>query len=97
MLVKNLDVLEKIFKIPVRLLLDNVAAMQALMKGDVKTFTSIQKAHVNFIKWNFLLKKRDHLPKRKLTEFTGVYNGSIVKKFFIEKKKTFSEIVGFKK
>jgi GT2 family glycosyltransferase len=97
MLVKNLDVLEKIFKIPVRLLLDNLAAMQALIKGDVKTFTSIQKAHVDFIKCNFVLKKKNHLAKRKLTKFTGVYDGSIVKKFFIEKKKTFSEIVAFKK
>jgi len=97
MLVKNLDPLEKIFKIPVRLLLDNLAAMQALMKGDVKTFTSIQKAHLDFLKWNFVLKKKNHLPKRKITKFTGVYDGSIVKKFFIEKKKTFSEIVGFKK
>ena len=97
MLVKNLDVLEKVFKIPARLLLDNFAAMQALIKGDVKTFKAIEKAHIDFIKWNFVLKKKNHLPKRKLTELTGVYNGSIVKKFFIEKKKTFSEIVAFKK
>jgi GT2 family glycosyltransferase len=97
MLAKNLDVLEKIFKIPARLVLDNLAAMQALMKGDVKTFKAIEKAHIDFIKWNFVLKKKNHLPKRKLTELTGVYNGSIVKKFFIEKKKRFSEIVAFKK
>ena len=97
MLVKNLDVLEKVFKIPARLLLDNFAAMQALIKGDAKTFKAIEKAHIDFIKWNFVLKKKSHLPKRKLTELTGVYNGSIVKKFFIEKKKTFSEIVAFKK
>jgi len=97
MLAKNLDVLEKIFKIPARLVLDNFAAMQALMKGEVKTFKAIEKAHIDFIKWNFVSKKKNHLPKRKLTELAGVYNGSIVKKFFIEKKKTFSEIVAFKK
>jgi hypothetical protein len=71
--------------------------MQALAKGDVKTCKAIERAHLHFFKWNFKRSKQHDLQKIKLHKLAGVYNGSIVKKFFIEKKKTFSEIVGFKK
>ncbi len=83
--------------IPFRILLDNIAGLQALTKGDWKTFKAVQKAHFSFIKWNFKRHRKDHLPKIKLKKLAGVFNGSIVKKYFIEKKRTFSEIVGFKK
>ena len=97
MLAKNLTASEKIRIIPMRILLDNIAAMQSLIKGDFKTFKAIEKAHFNFIKWYFNAKRKDNLPKKKLKKLSGVFDGSIVKKFFIEKKKTFSEIVGIKK
>jgi GT2 family glycosyltransferase len=97
MLAKNLPASEKMQKIPFRICLDNIAAMQALTKGDWKTFRAIQKAHFNFIKSNFKPQYKDHLPKIKLKDLAGVYNGSIVQKYFIEKKRTFSEIFGFKK
>jgi GT2 family glycosyltransferase len=97
MLAKNLSPSEKILKIGYRIFLDNVAALQALGKKDVKTFRSIQKAHFAFIKWNLHHKKKDELPNIKLKKLAGVFDGSIVKKFFIEKKRTFSEIIGFKK
>ena len=71
--------------------------MQALAKGDLKTFKAIEKAHLHFFKWNLKKSGKDNLQKIKLKKLAGVYNGSIVKKFFIEKKKTFFEIVGFKK
>lgn len=97
MLAKNLTASEKTIKIPARIFLDNIAAMQALAKGDVKTFKAIEKAHFHFLKWNLTKSGKDHLQKIKLKKLAGVYVGSIVKKFFIEKKKTFSEIVGIKK
>lgn len=97
MLAKNLSPSEKILKISYRIFLDNIAALQALGKKDIKTFRSIQKAHFAFIKWNLHHKKKDELPNIKLKKLAGVFNGSIVKKFFIEKKRTFSEIIGFKK
>ncbi len=58
MLVKNLPASEKIVKIPYRIFLDNIAALQALGKKDIKTFRSIQKAHFAFIQWNLRHKKR---------------------------------------
>ena len=97
MLAKNLSPSEKISKISYRIFLDNIAALQALSKKDIRTFRSIQKAHFAFIEWSLRNKKKDDLPKIKLKKLSGVFNGSIVKKFFIEKKKTFSEIIGFKK
>ena len=97
MLAKNLTASEKRIKIPFRILLDNIAAMQALTKGDLNTFKAIEKAHFNFIKYNFKDQKKDDLPKIKMKKLTGVFDGSIVKRFFIEKKRTFLEILGFKK
>lgn len=97
MLAKNLPGSGKITKIPFRIFLDNVAAFQSLTKKDFKTFKAIQKAHFAFIKWCVRGKLQDELPKMKIKTFAGVFNGSVVKKFFIEKKRTFSEIIGFKK
>lgn len=97
MLAKNLPASEKLVKIPIRIFLDNVAAMQALMKGDWKTFKAIEKAHLGFIRWNFRDRKKGVLLKIKLKNLAGVFDGSIVKIFFIQKKKTFSEILGLKK
>lgn len=97
MLAKNLPLSEKAWKIPLRLILDNVAGIQALTKGDWKTFKAIQKAHFNFIKWNLKRKNKNDLPIIKLKKLSGVFNGSVVRKFFIEKKRTFSEIIVNKK
>lgn len=97
MLAKNLAASEKIWKIPLRIFLDNVAALQGLAKKDTSTFKAVQKAHFDFIKWSLKEKNENHLGKIKLKNLTGVYNGSIVRKYFLEKKKTFSEILGFKK
>lgn len=97
MLAKNLSIKEKNRKIIFRIFLDNVAAMQALIKGDFKTVTSIQKAHLDFYKWSKSKKEKSDLPRMELKSLTGVFNGSIVRKYFIEKKKTFSEIIGLRK
>lgn len=97
MLSKNLPVGEKIWKIPFRILLDNMAAFQALTKGDFITFKAIQKAHFYFLNWFFLRKKQNDLRKKHLATLHGTYNGSIVWQYFIKKRKTFSEILQFKK
>jgi GT2 family glycosyltransferase len=97
MLAKNLAASEKVWKIPFRILLDNVAALQGLGKKDAVTFKAIQKAHFDFIKWSLKQKNKNQLQKIKLVNLVGVYNGSIVRKYFLDKKKTFFEIVGFKK
>lgn len=97
MLSKNLSLSEKIWKIPYRIVLDNISGLQAILKGDIKTFRSVQKAHFHFLQRKFNKKEVSFLPKKKLKNLPGVYNGSIVFDYFIQKKKTFSEIVGGKK
>lgn len=97
MLSKNLSFSEKIWKIPYRIVLDNISGLQAILKGDIKTFRSVQKAHFHFLQRKFNKKEVSFLPKKKLKNLPGVYNGSIVFDYFIQKKKTFSEIVGGKK
>jgi GT2 family glycosyltransferase len=97
MLSKNLPFPERIWKIPFRILLDNVSGLQAIAKGDTKTFNSIQKAHFHFFKTKFKKKLTFSLPKKRMRKLSGVYKGSIVFKYFIQKKKTFSEILYGKK
>jgi GT2 family glycosyltransferase len=97
MLSKNLPLSQKFWKIPLRIAMDNLAGFQALIKGDFQTMAAIQSAHYNFIKWIFKRKNEDRLPEIYLKKMKGVYAGSIVWQYFINKKKTFSEIIGIKK
>lgn len=97
MLAKNLSPREKWLKINFRIILDNAAAMQALLKADFQTFAAIQKAHLHFYKWNFSRKTKPDLRSLELKNLTGAFDESIVRKYFVEKKKTFSEIVDAKK
>ena len=97
MLFKNLPGTESLWKIPLRLLLDNITAFQALVKGDIDTFKSIEHAHYSFIKWIFIKKKNGKYPKIKLRNLDGVYKSSIVWQYFINRNKTFYQIIGRKK
>ena len=97
MLFKNLSFSESIWKIPFRLFLDTVTAFKALLQGDVDTFVSIESAHLSFIKWIFSNKTDRNYPKKKLSQLSGVYKGSAVWQYFINNKKTFYQIIGYKK
>ena len=94
MLSKNLPFSEAFYKIPFRLLLDQVAAFKAIVEPDFSTFISIQKAHLHYLGWLFFGKRNICLPKAKIKMLPGVYRGSIVKEYFINKKNTFLKIVG---
>jgi GT2 family glycosyltransferase len=93
MLSKNLPFSAAIWKIPVRIFLDNIAAFQALVNGNFSTFISIESAHLDFFKWIFLGKREKKNRRIKMKNLSGVYHGSIVWQYFIKKKKTFFEIV----
>ncbi|MDQ2721572.1 MAG: glycosyltransferase family 2 protein [Bacteroidota bacterium] len=97
MLAKNLSPSEMIWKIPYRIVLDNIAAFRLLIKGNLPGFISIESAHFNFLKWIFIKKEKENLAKIKMEELSGVYVGSLIWKYFIEKKKTFSQIIQHKK
>ena len=94
LLAKNLHWSEK-WKIPYRILLDQVSAFKGLLTGDAGYFVAIFKAHIGFLDWLFFgKKKKTFLKKKKLKQLHGVLHGNIVWKHFVEKKKTFRSIVG---
>jgi GT2 family glycosyltransferase len=97
MLSRNLPFYESVWKIPTRIFLDTIAAFQALVNGNFSTFISIESAHLDFLKWIVFGKRGKRLHKIKMKNLKGVYTGSIVWKYFINKKKTFSEIISNKK
>ncbi|HEV2833143.1 MAG TPA: glycosyltransferase family 2 protein [Hanamia sp.] len=97
MLSRNLPFYESVWKIPTRIFLDTIAAFQALVNGNFSTFISIESAHLDFLKWIVFGKRGKRLHKIKMKNLKGVYTASIVWKYFINKKKTFSEIISNKK
>lgn len=82
------------FKIFLRMILDGTAAIRFLLMGKAKDFAVIIKAHFHF--YGSLAKT---LKKRKTVQamvknrnISCIYRKSIVKKYFIEGKKFFSEL-----
>jgi len=93
MLSKNLSFGAAIYKIPLRMCLDGLAAWRELFAGDGGYFIAVLKAHLHFIQWR-LFKRSQSLFAVKQQKIThGWYHGSVVWQYFINKKKTFSEIV----
>lgn len=94
MLAKNLRRGEKWWKIPYRMLLDNVSAIKGLFSGDAGYFMAIVKAHLAFIYWLFFRKnRRGQDRRRRLVQLKGLYKGNIAWEHFVKKKTRFSEIV----
>ena len=96
MLYKNLSLTDKLWKIPFRISLDAISAWRGLLSGDFGYFIAILKAHLHFLHWFFLKRKQSVFPVKKDGTITGWYNGSVVWAYFIQKKKTFSEIIALK-
>lgn len=63
MLYKNLPVSEKIWKIPVRLVLDGIAACRELVSADAGYFMAVIKAHMYFYGWLIGKKRKINLPQ----------------------------------
>lgn len=104
MILKNEHASKLLWLIPLRLILDGVAAAKFFKDGQRKHVLAILKAHFSFY-GNFfhILKKRNQTAKiiereRIAPENTaGILRGSIVWEYYISKKTTFSEIVYGKK
>ena len=92
MLTKNLPVGQALWKIPFRIGLNKIFALKALFSGFGKPFIAVFKAHLHYLKWLFF-KKNKNIPKKKTGNLQGVYKGLVIWQYFVNKKKTFSEIV----
>ncbi len=95
MMSKNMRFMESLWKIPVRFLLDAIAAWKELLTGNVGSFMAIAKAHFYFFGW--LLSGHKSMDKRGAVKIKllGLYGGSIVWDYFIRKKKIFREIITY--
>lgn len=94
MLAKNLPFSEKWWKIPYRILLDDVSALKGLIAGDGGYFLSIIKAHFAFFYWLFFKRRKKKTGRRiKMVRLSGHYSGNIAWQHFVKKKTLFSQIV----
>lgn len=93
MLYKNYAQSDLITKLPLRILLDWLAAFQ-LLTISTNEFRAVFKAHWDFIKMlNANNKKRKALSSRKKTkELTNIHGNSIVWLYFVVKRKIFSDL-----
>lgn len=95
MMLKNMNGKGLLWKLPLRFLMDDAAALMFLTYGNWRDTLAVFKAHTKFClqlpKW---IKKRSHCKKYKthLHNNTGVYSKSIVFDFYIRKKKEFSDL-----
>ena len=95
MLYKNLEKHERGRIIFLRLLLDHIAAYRALFTGNFSDFRAIAKAHYHFLLMCGEWKKKvnaKNFPRKNHLVLPGFYNGSIVKKYFLQGKKIFSQL-----
>ncbi len=94
MLQKNLPKKGKFLLLIKRNVLNNIAALQFLLKGDFKSFWAVIKAHWSFFIWKYSHRnnyKNDN--NKKLHLLKGVVCKSIVYQYFIKKKKTYNQIM----
>lgn len=92
MLSKNLPKPLVFIKIPLRIGLDVVAAMRFLIKGEVKNFIAVAKAHVHYIGWIFTKKNTAFFVANKKEKLQGLYKGCIIWDYFIKGKNSFLKI-----
>ncbi|MBG9378573.1 glycosyltransferase family 2 protein [Panacibacter sp. DH6] len=93
MLGKNLPWTEKLWKFPFRIFLDALFAWKSLLSGFSESFVAVFKAHLSVMRWCITGGQYRTKNKRPMKSLGGVYRGSIIWSYFIEKKTRFSEIV----
>lgn len=96
MLFKNLPRQQLVWKLPLRLSLDALAAWKSLFTGDTAYFMAVLKAHLGFIRWCLFKQKLSIRPVSKTGILQGWFNKSIAWAYFVQGKRKFSEIVGNK-
>jgi GT2 family glycosyltransferase len=81
----------KIFR---RMLLDGIAGMRFLLEGNWSYFTAVLKAHFNFYgTYSKMYKKRQlEIQADQSINLSGLYKASIIKEFFIRKKRHFKDL-----
>jgi hypothetical protein len=94
LLLKNEKGAKLLWLLPLRLMLDGLAAMQFLTSGQFKNILAIAKAHGNFYrsfgKWHHKRNAVKALATERNTK--GIYRKSIILHYFLKGKKKFSQL-----
>jgi GT2 family glycosyltransferase len=89
LLFKHLNTGELIYKLPLRIILDLIAAFQFLIKGDAGSFAAVIRAHAKFL-FNLGrdLRKRQEIRNAFPTYADAmIYKGSVVVDYFLKRKR----------
>jgi len=97
MLVKNYHTSNLRLKLIRRMILDGVAGIRFITEGKWSHFTAVLKAHFSFYGNMRLLQRKRRKEELCIVEpnLTGVYNQSILKYFFLKKKRRFTDLNPF--
>lgn len=93
MVFKNMPASALVWKLPVRIGLDWLAALKGLAGGDFGYPVAVLKAHLHFVKWIFVHRKHSLFVKQNHRISAGKYSGSILWNYYFRNRKTFSEII----
>lgn len=94
MMAKNMPLGEKWWKVPFRLLLDQVSAAKQLLSGEGGYWLAIQRAHWGYFRWLLSGPREGRGAARKpLKSLSGVYRGIVIWDYFVKKRKTFAQII----
>lgn len=99
-IIKNEPSGKLMWLIPLRLVLDGVAGLMFLLKGQFKNMTAILKAHFSMYRnYPKLLKKKKHynelIQKVSISSTpnkTGILDKSIIWQYYVRQKKTFNDL-----
>jgi GT2 family glycosyltransferase len=94
LLLKNERSSTLLWLLPWRLILDGVAGLQYLAKGQYKNTLAVVKAHWHFFfSFNKWAKKRNQVKDLTNTRnLKGIYRGAIIMEYFLKKHKKFSDL-----
>lgn len=93
MLAKNLTFREKVWKMPLRILLDAIFAWKCLLSGDYKAYVAVLQAHFALFKWGFVKTTHQALKKKPMKNLSGVLPKCLIWEYFFRRNTRFSEIV----
>lgn len=92
MMAKNMRPGEAVWKISYRFVLDGVSAVKSLLAGEGTYFMAVIRAHIRFLKWLFVERKKSLFPVSRKGVLSGYLHKSVVWGYFIKGKRKFSEI-----
>lgn len=90
MVYKHFNPGELIYKLPLRMMLDWLAALVFLLKGQTENSMSVLRAHADFLRSLPQLRKKRRAIRQKAPSYpkTGIYSGLIVLDYFLRKRKS---------